>query len=98
LQVPRGDKGPHKRAGELNKSADGKPGADKPRRGPKPQGADSQKPAAKAASSAIEGTEAEPVVAAAVDVVETPVVATPEISVADAPVVSEATSTPEQSE
>jgi hypothetical protein len=43
LQVPRGDKGPHKRAGELNKSADGKPGADKPRRGPKPQGSDSQK-------------------------------------------------------
>jgi hypothetical protein len=98
LQVPRGDKGPHKRAGELNKSADGKPGADKPRRGPKPQGADTQKPAANAAASVPEATEAEPVVAAIVDVVETPVVPTSDISVADAPVVSEAASTPEQAE
>jgi hypothetical protein len=98
LQVPRGDKGPHKRAGELNTSADGKPGADKPRRGPKPQGADTQKPVANAAASVPEETEAEPVVAAIVDVVETPVVPTPDISVADAPVVSEAASTPEQAE
>jgi hypothetical protein len=98
LQVPRGDKGPHKRAGELNKSADGKPGADKPRRGPKPQGADTQKPAANAAASVPEAIEAEPVVAAIVDVVETPVIPTSDISVADAPVVSEAASTPEQAE
>jgi hypothetical protein len=100
LQVPRGDKGPHKRAGELNKSADGKPGADKPRRGPKPQSAGSQKPEATTVAPSAEPA-AEPVVAEIVDVVEvveTPVVAAPEITVADAPVVSESASTPEEAQ
>jgi hypothetical protein len=65
LQVPRGDKGPHKRAGDLNKSADGKPGADKPRRGPKPPTSDAPKPSAPAVASepASEPVVAEPVVA-----------------------------------
>lgn len=87
LQVPRGDKGPHKRAGELNKSADGKPGADKPRRGPKPQGTDSQKPSAAAATTAPESTE--------------PVASTPEPAVdqvVEAPVVTESEVTAEQAE
>ena len=87
LQVPRGDKGPHKRAGELNKSADGKPGADKPRRGPKPQGADSQKPVEDAVAKAPESTE--PAASAPEPVVE-PVV--------EAPVVIEAESPAEQAE
>jgi hypothetical protein len=72
LQVPRGDKAPHKRAGELNKSADGKPGADKPRRGPKPQAADSQKPAADVVAST-----PEPVVD---QVVEAPAVSESEVT------------------
>ena len=100
LQVPRGDKGPHKRAGELNKSADGKPGADKPRRGPKPQSAGSQKPEATTVAPLAEPA-AEPVAAEIVDVVEvveTPVVAAPEMTVADAPVVSESASTPEEAQ
>jgi hypothetical protein len=82
LQVPRGDKGPHKRAGELNKSADGKPGADKPRRGPKPQNADSKKPVADVAASTPESSEPassspEPVVN---QVVEAPVVSASEVT------------------
>ena len=93
LQVPRGDKGPHKRAGDLNKSADGKPGTDKPRRGPKPQATATQKQAPDAVASAPEA--AEPVVEV-VDVIETPVVESPEIAVSDAPVVSESESVSEQ--
>jgi hypothetical protein len=84
----------------LNKSADGKPGADKPRRGPKPQSAGSQKPEATTVAPSAEPA-AEPVVAEIVDVVqvvETPVVAAPEITVADAPVVSESASTPEEAQ
>ncbi len=106
LQVPRGDKGPHKRAGDLNKSADGKPGADKPRRGPKPQAADSQKPRATAVAPAPVAPApvapaAEAVAAEVVDVVEvveTPVVTAPEISVADSSVVSDSVSAPEQAQ
>jgi hypothetical protein len=100
LQVPRGDKGPHKRAGDLNKSADGKPGADKPRRGPKPEAPSSQKPAPDAAAPAREA-KAEPVVAEAanvVDIVETPVVESPEIAVADVPVASESEAVSEQAQ
>ena len=103
LQVPRGDKGPHKRAGDLNKSADGKPGADKPRRGPKPQSTDSQKPAATTFAAtpdapASEAPTPEPVVAEVVEtpvvaeVVETPAVEAAEVAVADAPVASESES------
>ena len=89
LQVPRGDKGPHKRAGDLNKTADGKPSADKPRRGPKPQGSESQKtpPTASApapvASESV-AVELEPVVAEIVDptVIETSSVVTSETPIA----------------
>jgi hypothetical protein len=82
LQVPRGDKGPHKRAGELNKSADGKPGADKPRRGPKPQSADAPKQEANVVASTPDSSEPaasspEPVLA---QVVEAPVVAESEVT------------------
>jgi hypothetical protein len=82
LQVPRGDKGPHKRAGELNKSADGKPGADKPRRGPKPQSADAPKAEANVVASTPDSSEPaasspEPVLA---QVVEAPVVAESEVT------------------
>jgi hypothetical protein len=101
LQVPRGDKGPHKRAGDLNKSADGKPGADKPRRGPKPPQAGTQKPTADAVSAPSEAPAAEPVVAevvSVVDVVETPVVESPDVAVTDAPVASESESVSEQAE
>jgi hypothetical protein len=76
----------------LNKSADGKPGADKPRRGPKPQSTDSQKPAATTFAAtpdapASEAPTPEPVVA---EVVETPVVA----EVVETPVVAEVVETP----
>ena len=98
LQVPRGDKGPHKRAGDLNKSADGKPAADKSRRGPKPQSVDSQKPAPDAVAAVPESPVAEPVVAEVVDVVETPVVESPQIAATDTPVSSEPESVPEQAE
>jgi hypothetical protein len=87
LQVPRGDKGPHKRAGELNKSADGKPGADKPRRGPKPQAADSQKPAADVVASTPESSE--PVASSPEPVID---------QVVEAPVISESEVTTEQAE
>ena len=93
LQVPRGDKGPHKRAGDLNKSADGKPAADKSRRGPKPQSVDSQKPAPDAVAAVPESPVAEPVVAEVVDVVESPQIAAPDTSVS-----SEPESVPEQAE
>ena len=99
LQVPRGDKGPHKRAGDLNKSADGKPGADKPRRGPKPQSTESQKPehAATDVASTPEDSAPtpEPVVA---EVVETPAVEAAEVAVADAPVAYESESVSEQAQ
>jgi hypothetical protein len=95
LQVPRGDKGPHKRAGDLNKSADSKPGADKPRRGPKPQGSDAQKSTAAAVAPTPDAPAAEPVVA---EVTETPVVQAPENAVTDAPVVTETASPAEQAE
>ena len=108
LQVPRGDKGPHKRAGDLNKSADGKPGADKPRRGPKPQSTESQKPehAATDVASTPEDSAPtpEPVVAevvetpVVVEVVVTPAVEAAEVAVADAPVVSESESVSEQAQ
>jgi hypothetical protein len=105
LQVPRGDKGPHKRAGDLNKSADGKPGADKPRRGPKPQGSDAQKSTAAAVAATPEAPAAEitvePVVVEVTEVTEvteTPVVQTPENAVTDAPFVTEAASPAEQAE
>lgn len=95
LQVPRGDKGPHKRAGDLNKSADSKPGPDKPRRGPKPQSAVSQKPAPVAAASESLAPAPEPVVT---EVVETPAVESAEIAATDTPIVSELESTSEQAE
>ena len=108
LQVPRGDKGPHKRAGDLNKSADGKPGADKPRRGPKPQSTESQKPehAATDVASTPEDSAPtpEPVVAevvetpVVVEVVVTPAVEAAEVAVADAPVASESESVSEQAQ
>ena len=106
LQVPRGDKGPHKRAGDLNKSADGKPGADKPRRGPKPQATGSQKPGATTIASnpdtpTSEAPEAESVVAevlTVVDLVESPVVESPEVAVTDAPVASESESVSEEAQ
>ena len=108
LQVPRGDKGPHKRAGDLNKSADGKPGADKPRRGPKPQSTESQKPehAATDVASTPEDSAPtpEPVVAevvetpVVVEVVVTPAVEAVEVAVADAPVASESESVSEQAQ
>lgn len=95
LQVSRGDKGPHKRAGDLNKAADGKPGADTPRRGPKPQGANSQKPAPVAVAAESVAPAPEPVIT---DVVETPVVDSPQIAAAHTPIVSESESTSEQAE
>jgi hypothetical protein len=108
LQVPRGDKGPHKRAGDLNKSADGKPGADKPRRGPKPQSTESQKPEHAATDEASKPEDSaptpEPVVAEVVEtpvvaeVVETPAVEAAEVAVADAPVASESESVSEQAQ
>ena len=108
LQVPRGDKGPHKRAGDLNKSADGKPGADKPRRGPQPQSTESQKPehAATDVASTPEDSAPtpEPVVAevvetpVVVEVVVTPAVEAVEVAVADAPVASESESVSEQAQ
>jgi hypothetical protein len=66
----------------LNKSADAKPGADKPRRGPKPQNADSQKPVADVVASTPESSEPaasspEPV---ADQAVEAPVVSASEVT------------------
>jgi hypothetical protein len=101
LQIPRGDKGPHKRAGDLNKSADGKPGADKPRRGPKPQPAESNKSEPKAVVAEPDATTAEPILAEVVDVVdavETSVVEAPQIAATDTPVATEPESVPEQAE
>ena len=108
LQVPRGDKGPHKRAGDLNKSADGKPGADKPRRGPKPQGPDSKKPEHVATDVATEPADSaptpEPVVAEVIEtpvvteVVETSSVESAEVPSTDVPTVSESESVSEQAQ
>ena len=99
LQVPRGDKGPHKRAGDLNKAADGKPGAEKPRRGPKPQGSDSKKPEHAATDVVSEPADSsptpEPVVA---EVAEILVVDSPQNSADDTPAVTESESTTEQAE
>jgi hypothetical protein len=98
LQVPRGDKGPHKRAGELNKSADGKPGADKPRRGPKPQDANAPKPVSAAPASVDsepKAVEAEPVAIEVVDVVS--VEATTVVS-NEAPVTTESETSSEPTE
>jgi len=91
LQVPRGDKGPHKRAGDLNKSADGKSSAQKPRRGPKPQGSESQKtpPTASApapvASESV-AVEREPVVA---EIVEPTVTETSSVVINETPIAVE---------
>jgi hypothetical protein len=79
-------------------SADGKPGADKPRRGPKPQGSDSQKSTPAAVTATPDEPAAEPVVAEVSEVTETPVVQTPENVVTEAPVVTEAASPAEQAE
>ncbi len=92
LQVPRGDKGPHKRGGDLNKSADSKPGADQPRRGPKPPASEAPQPSAPAVDSK---PVSEPVVA---EVVETPVVETPQVAVSEAPVVAESAPSSEPAE
>lgn len=67
LQQPRGDKGPHKRAGDINKSSDAKPTGGKPAgRGPKRDASGPK--AAKPDSSAVEtATPAEPVVETVVE-------------------------------
>jgi hypothetical protein len=93
----------------LNKSADGKPGADKPRRGPKPQSNESQKPAASTITAtpdapASEAPTPETVVAEVIEtpvapeVIETPAVETAEVEVADAPVTSESESVSDQAQ
>jgi len=85
LQMPRNDKAPHKRAGDLNKSADNKQTSDKPRRGPKP--VDSQSDASpvetpatliETPTSAPEAPEAVAVVVPEVVVEDTAVDVTPE--------------------
>ena len=73
LQQPRGDKGPHKRAGDINKSADAKPSGGKPgARGPKRDGVSGAQPALPDAPVA-ETTVVETTVA------ETPVVDAPAV-------------------
>jgi hypothetical protein len=98
LQVPRGDKGPHKRAGDVNKSADAKPRTDKPGRGPKPQGADTQKPVV-AAPAAVDSeptvVEAEPV---AIEVVEAIAVEATTIAANEAPVITDSETSSEPTE
>ena len=98
LQVPRGDKGPHKRAGDVNKSADAKPRADKPDRGPKPQGSESKKPAPAVPASVpdeLVAVETEPVVS---EVVETVAVEAATVVSNEVPAAVESESSTEQAE
>jgi hypothetical protein len=98
LQVPRGDKGPQKRAGDVNKSADAKPRADKPDRGPKPQGSESKKPAPAVPASVpgeLVAVETEPVV---IEVVEIIAVEAVTVVSNEAPVTVESESSTEQAE
>ena len=98
LQVPRGDKGPHKRAGEVNKSADAKARADKPDRGPKPQGSESKKPAPSGPASVpdeLVAVESEPVVS---EVVETIAVEAATVVSNEVPAAVESESSTEQAE
>lgn len=78
LQQPRGDKGPHKRAGDINKSADAKPSAGKPgARGPKRDGAPGAKPAKSDSAPASSPAEVTAVVEASV--AETPASEIPQV-------------------
>jgi hypothetical protein len=98
LQVPRGDKGPQKRAGDVNKSADAKPRADKPDRGPKPQGSESKKPAPAVPASVpdeLVAVETEPVV---IEVVEIIAVEAVTVVSNEAPATVESESSTEQAE
>ena len=98
LQVPRGDKGPHKRAGDVNKSADAKPRADKPDRGPKPQGSESKKPAPSVPASVpdeLVAVESESVVS---EVVETIAVEAATVVSNEVPAAVESESSTEQAE
>jgi hypothetical protein len=88
LQQPRGDKGPHKRAGDINKSADAKPTDGKPGgRGPKRDA-----PGAKPAKTKAPVADAPAADVAVVDAApaETPVV---EVAVVEVAVVETATET-----
>ena len=81
LQQPRGDKAPHKRAGDINKSADAKPSTGKPgARGPKRDGAPGAKPV-KSDSAAPASPAAETAVVDA-PVSEAPVSDAPQVEVA----------------
>jgi hypothetical protein len=90
LQVQRGDKAPHKRAGDINKTSDAKPTDGKPGgRGPKPGPKGEPKPKADSVKTPEVASDAPavevPVAEAPVvetPVVETPVVETPVVEIA----------------